>query len=258
MPWKMKKVGDVDVLDTGSDGNPVWIDTAGAEKAVAGETVSRLNAEAKQHRERAEAAEAKLREYGDIDPPTARDLAAKRKDIEAGKLIESGKLEQVKAELTREYQVKIEAETKRADTAEANLKKTTIAAAFGQSPFIREKMALAPDLVQALFERSFDVRDGKLVALDANGNPMIGTGKNMGENMGFDEAMEAFVNSRPDKGSLLRGNNQNGSGVNGQGAGDGKKRTVTRSEEAKMSPADRQAFFKEVDAGTASLVDDPK
>jgi hypothetical protein len=56
MPWKMKKVGNEDVLETGSDGNPVWVDDKGKELAVSGTRIPELNAEAARYRREKEAA----------------------------------------------------------------------------------------------------------------------------------------------------------------------------------------------------------
>jgi hypothetical protein len=57
--WKM----DGDKLALDASGNPIFIKADGTETSVAGDTISRLNGEAKTHRERAEAAETKLETF---------------------------------------------------------------------------------------------------------------------------------------------------------------------------------------------------
>lgn len=254
MPWKMKKVNDADVVELDASGNPIWIDTAGKETIIAGDTIQRLNGEARANRERYEKAEVKLAEFGDIDPNKAKELAAKAKDIENGKLIEAGKLDEVRQNLTKEYQTRLDAEAAKVEALARDLKETKLAAAFGQSSFVREKLVIAPDLVQNLFQNKFDVRDGKIVALANDGSPLT-SGKRMGETAEFDEALEMLITARPDKASLMRGANNSGGGSDGRGGAEGAKRVLTRAAEAKLTPAERAAFAKECNDGNAQLVD---
>ena len=77
------------------DGKPVYVKDDGAEVAfdVTGTvaTIGRLNAEAKQHRERAEAAEGKLKGFEGIDDP-AKALEAMKitANLDQKKLVDAG------------------------------------------------------------------------------------------------------------------------------------------------------------------------
>lgn len=250
MPWK--KNGDA--LAIGSDGNPVWIDTAGQESAVSGDTITRLNGEAANHRKDKEAALAKLAAFGDLTPEAAKEAVEKLKTVDLSKMVDAGKLEEVRAALTKEFQSKLEAKDAELRTMNETVKADKLAAAFATSKFVTGKLALAPDLVQNLFGNHFDVRDGKVVALDANKTP-ITSSKNFGEVADFEEAIECIVTQHPSKDSLMVGVKGGGTGGNGNGGGGGIKRTVTRAEEAKMTHEQRRAFMDAAAKGDAELVD---
>ncbi len=55
--WKLDADGKLEL----KDGNPVFVDSAGKELVIDQNTISRLNGEARGHREGKEAAEAKLK-----------------------------------------------------------------------------------------------------------------------------------------------------------------------------------------------------
>lgn len=252
MPWKKDK----DVLVTDASGNPIWITGEGEqakESSVNGDTIPRLQREAQTHREAKEAAEAKVQAFGNLDPVKAREAIDKLALIDTAQLIDAGKHQQVidgyKAEATKSLTAKdaeIEALRREADNER-------ITAAFAASPFVRDKMGFGPDLAQNMLGSKFAVKDKKVVALDANGNPM--PGKVFGEHASFDEAIEAIVMSRPDKDSLLRGVNGGGTGGNQGGAGNGTKRTITRSDFDKFNNVERRAFLEQESKGAAQLVD---
>lgn len=250
MPWKMKD----NAIEVGSDGNPVWIDTAGKESTVSGDTITRLNGEARDHRKRAEDAEKALKAFEGIEPTAAREAIAKLATVDLSKMVEAGKVEEVRAAITADFQKRLDAKDIELKTMSDNVRNSAIQSAFMGSKFVTEKLTLAPADVQALFGGRFDVRDGKVVALDANKQPVT-SAKNMGEFATFDEAIEMVVMQHPTKETLLRGANNSGTGNNGGGGYNGVKRTATRADERAMSHADRAAFMKEVREGKAELVD---
>ena len=255
MPWK--KNGEALAVD--GSGNPIWIDDADASKetAVAGTvlaTVQRANAEARQHRLDKEAAETKLKAFEGLDPTDARKAIETTKNIDAGKLIEAGKVDELKATLLADANKRIADAEKARDEAMTTAKNDKLAAAFASSGFIRDKLTLTPDLIQTMFGNRFDVRDGKVVAIDGAGNP-ITSQKNFGELASFDEAIGAIIDGHPSKANLLKGANNSGTGGDGNGGGDGSKRTVTRAQEAAMNPTEKAAFFTQVNEGKAQLVD---
>ncbi len=254
MPWKMKKVNNEDVIETGADGNPVWIDDKGKELAVNGGRIPELMTEAAKHRRDKEAAEARLTAFGDLDPAKAREAIEKLALVDQGQLVQAGKVEEVRNSLKADFQSKLDAKDAEVKRLADEAKRDKLATAFATSPFIKDKIAFGPDLVQNMLGNHFDVKDGKVVAIDANGTP-ITSQKVFGEIASFDEAIEAIISSRPDKDALLRGSKGGGTGGDHNGGGSGVKRVVTRAQEKAFSPQERDDFFKAEAAGTAQLVD---
>src|SRR5690349_21486790 len=85
------------------DGKPVYVADDGKEVVfdypATLATISRLNGEAKGHRERAEAAEAKAKIFEGIeDPVKAREALETVKNLDSKKLFDAGKVEEIKAE----------------------------------------------------------------------------------------------------------------------------------------------------------------
>jgi hypothetical protein len=254
MPWKMKKVNDTDILEIGGDGNPIWIDDKGKEASVNAARIPELMTEAAKHRREKEAAEAKLQAFGDLDPTKAREAIEKLQLVDQGQLVAAGKVEEVRAALKAELQAKLDAKDAELNTIKTEAKNDKLAAAFAGSEFIKSKMGFGSDLVQQMLGKHFDVKDGKVVAIDANGNP-VSSQKTFGELASFDEALEAIVMQRADKDHLLRGVQGGGTGGDTNGGVSGVKRTLTRAQEAALPLAEKVAFHNDVNAGTAKLVD---
>src|ERR1043165_2791335 len=84
------------------DGKPVYVHDDGKEVAFDAPatvaTIGRLNSEAKTHRERWEAAEAKLVAFGDLDPEQAKKAVSTARNLDDKKLVDAGQVEQVKNE----------------------------------------------------------------------------------------------------------------------------------------------------------------
>lgn len=241
--WKLKTDENGQVVL--QDGKPVWINPDGAEvvydPAQTTATIARLNNEAKTHRTAKETAEQKLAAFGDLDPEAARDAIAKMGDVKAGKLIEQGKLDEVKAALNKDWETKLTAEKTAREKLEAELRAEKIGGSFSRSKFLADNLIIPSDIAEATFGRHFKVEDGQVRAYDANGNMLYSPSK-PGEAASFDEAFEMVVNSYPNKASILKATQKGGSGAQGGDAkGDGK--TLTREQFATKSPTEKSAFF---------------
>lgn len=231
------------------DGKPVFLSDDGKEQAIdvpqTVATISRLNGEAKGHRERAEAAEKALKAFEGIeDAEAARKALDKLKSIDDKQLIDAGKVEEVKqaaiAAVKKEYEPYVE----KAKTLEQQLHNEIVGGSFARSKFITEKVAVPADLIQAQFGRHFAVEDGKLTAKDANGNPIYSR-SNPGEIAGFDEALEALIDQYQYKDHILKGRGQQGSGARpGADGGTGGK-TISRAEFDKLDPGARMKRVQE-------------
>lgn len=238
MKLKLTEDGKAAVIN--EQGFPVYIRDDGSEAAIdvptTVATISRLNGEAKAHREAKEALESKVKLFEGIDDPeSAKKALELAKNIDEGKLLQAGKVEEIKnaAKRAAEEQVaaanKANAEALKAAEAERDkirneLYSEKIGGSFNRSKFISEKVAIPPDLVQARFGQSFKVEDGKTVAYDSSGNKIYSPSK-PGELAEFDEALEVLVGQYPYKDQILKGANQSGSGAqhsNGGGSMNGK------------------------------------
>lgn len=220
MKLKLDENGNVVV----QDGKPVYVYDDGKEVAydvpAAVAKISALNAEAKQHREAKELAESKLKAFDGIEnAELARKALETVKNLDDKKLIDAGEAEKVKAEVVKQYELKLaekDAEVAKAQTA---LHNEVIGGAFARSSFILEKMSIPSDMVQAYFGKHFTYENGKVVAKDSLGNQIFSR-KSPGEMADFDEAIEQIVSTYPQKDHILKASGNSGSGSGGVG-GDG-------------------------------------
>jgi hypothetical protein len=249
--WKM----DGDKLALDASGNPIFIKADGTETSVAGDTISRLNGEAKTHRERAEKAEADLKKFEGITDPAAAVKALETvSKLDAKKLIDAGEVDKLKGEISKTYEAQIAdkdkalaAATERAD----NLVRTT---AFATSDFIRERVAVPPEMFQATFQDRFKVEDGKLVPYGADGNKIYSK-KRMGEVADVDEAFEILLETYPHKDTVLKAPSAGGSGSGGGGGSRGGGRTISRADFQKLPPADQAAAAASAGKGEMTIID---
>lgn len=199
------------------DGKPVYVEDDGKEVAFDAvgtrATITRLNAEAKSHRERAEAAEKTAKAFEGIE-----DAAAARKALElvanldAKKLVDAGEIEKVKAEIGKAFETKLGEATTRAEQLEQQLYAEKIGGSFARSKVIADKLAIPADMVQARFGQAFKIEDGKVVAYDSNGNKLYSRAR-PGELADFDEALETLIEQYPHKDYILKASGANGGGA---------------------------------------------
>lgn len=229
------------------DGKPVYVYDDGKEiahdAAATVQTISRLNAEAKSHRERAEAAEKVIKKFEGIDDPVAAIKAMETvANLDAKKLVDAGEIEKVKAEISKAYQAQVESVTSERDTFKQQLYDEKIGGSFARSKLIAEKMAIPSDLVQARFGNAFKVENGAIVAYDHSGNKIYSRVK-PGEIADFDEALESLVDAYPHKDSILKSSGASGGGASNSNTSTGSK-TIKLTELNAMRPKDRAAAMK--------------
>jgi hypothetical protein len=239
------------------DGKPLYVGDDGKEIAFdaphTAATIQRLNGEAKAHRTAKEAAETKLQAFEGIeDPEAAKKALSTIKNLDDKKLVDAGQVETVRQEAIAAVEAKYKPVVEERDRLKGDLYSEKIGGSFARSKFISDKIAIPSDLVQARFGQNFEVKDGKIVAKDANGNPIYSRSK-PGEVADFDEALETLVDQYPQKDSILKGANQSGGGSrpsNGGGA-DGAK-SMTREAFNKLDPA---AQMKAMNVDKVQVVD---
>jgi hypothetical protein len=238
------------------DGKPVFTDDAGKDVAFDAPgtigTISRLNGEAKSHREGKEAAERALKAFEGITDPAAAIKALETVgSLDQKKLIDAGEVEKVKAEIAKGYEEKLATANKRGDDFEAALYGEKIGGSFARSKFIADKVAIPADFLQAKFGSNFKIEDGQVVAYGPDKNKIYSRAK-PGEVAGFDEALELLVDAHPTRDSILKGDIRPGGGAQNNGGGGSGKRTMTRAEFDALPSADR---MKVATAPDVSIVD---
>jgi hypothetical protein len=229
------------------DGRPVYVNDDGVEAAIdlpgTAATISRLNGEAKTHREAKEAALEKLKAFEGIDPTAARDALDKIANIDAKKLIDSGEVEKVKegisraleakaAEAQKAFEAQLSAERAKVAKLEGALHSEKIGGAFSRSEFIKNKLIIPPDLAQARFGQNYKLEEGTVVAYDDFGK-MIYSASRPGEPADFEESIAFLVNNYPQKDHILKGSGAAGTGARQSVAGSGVK------DLSGLSPVDR-------------------
>lgn len=250
--WKLTADGKAVEL---RDGNPVWIDDSGNETTMGGDTISRLNGEAKRHRERAEAAEALAAKFKDIDPDKAREAFETLSKIDQKKLIDAGEVDRVRKEIGDQFTAKLAEKDQTQAALSSKLNDMMLSTAFTSSKFVQERIAIPVEMVRATFGNRFKIKDDKIVALTPDGSEMVSP-KRAGEYANFDEAIEAIIEAYPHKDAVLKAPGASGSGNGGGGGGRGGKGPVyRRAEFEKMLPAEQSHVSQLVNKGEAQLVD---
>lgn len=230
------------------DGKPVYVYEDGKElpfdAGAAMLKISSLNAEAKQHREAKEAAEAKLKAFDGIDDVQAALKAlATVKNLDDKKLIDAGEAERVKAEAIKVFEEKLNAAESEKARIQTQFHQELIGGSFARSKVIAEQLAIPADVAQAFFGKHFSISDeGKMVAKDASGNEIYSR-LHAGEKADFDEALMFLIDAYPHKNSILKGSNASGAGTAHNG-GNGSK-TMGRAEFEKLDPASQMKTLQD-------------
>jgi hypothetical protein len=243
-----------------SDGKPIYVHDDGKEIAVDAPaniaTISRLSGEAKAHRERAEKAEGDLKEFHGIeDPEAARKAIETLANLDAGKLLTAGKVDEIKVAAKRAAEEQVAAANKanadelakaraEKDQLAAQLHATMIGGGFARSKLITDdkhpmRLVLPADVAESRFGKNFKVEDGKVVGYDNHNNKIFSRAK-PGELADFDEAFEALIEVYPYKDQILRGTGNKGDGARPNNGG-AMPKTMPQSEFNKLPAKERAA-----------------
>lgn len=248
--WKVDEQGHI-VL---KDGNPVYIDTAGREMTVGGDTISNANRDGKVQRERAEAAEAKLEAFKDIDPVVARKAIDTVGKLDAKKLLDAGEVDKLKDQIKAEFTNQLGEKDKALGTLQTRIDGMLVDGVFANSQFVRDSIAVPPDMFQATFRDRFKIEDGKVTAYDKAGNRLMSKSR-VGEYAEPDEALQLLVDAHPQKETILKADLGSGSGNQGGGGGKGQGRILKRSELQQLNPAQQAESMAKVRTGEMKLID---
>ena len=203
------------------DGKPVYVHEDGSEvphdapHTVA--TISRLNGEAKTHREAKEQLEAKLKGFEGIEDPVAAKKALETlKNFDDKKLVDAGEVEKIKLEAIKAVEEKYAPIVQERDAFQTQLHNELIGGGFARSKFIQDNIAVPVDMIQATFGKNFQIENGKVVAVGADGQKIYSRTR-PGEIADFDEALETLIGGYQYKDHILKGGQGSGGGFQGNG-----------------------------------------
>jgi len=249
--WKMNTEGTAVEIKTG---HPVYIGTDGKEMIVKGTTLTELRGEAMGHRTAKEQAELRLKDFDGIDPKVARESIELAKKIDQKTLIDAGKVDELKNQITSQFQTQIAEKDTALTAAQQELHNLKIDNIFAGSEFVRNDIAVPRDMFEATFRGNFKVAEGKVVAYDKAGNRLLSK-KIAGEYATPEEALEILVDAHPQKEHILKADVGKGSGNGGGGGNSGLSRTMRRSEYDAKTPAEQAALAGKVGKGEIKIVD---
>ena len=220
MKLKLDENGHVVV----QDGKPVYVHDDGKEVAFDAPqtvaTITRLNGEAKTHREAKEQFEAQVKAFEGLDPVKVKEALGIVQNLDAKKLVDAGEVDKVKAEITdalkKTYEPQIQQLTTERDAVQQQLHSELIGGGFARSKFIQDNIAVPMDMIQATFGKNFQIENGKVVAVGADGQKIYSRAR-PGEVADFDEALESLVGGYQHKDSILKGGQGSGGGFQGGG-----------------------------------------
>ena len=220
MKLKLDENGHVVV----QDGKPVYVHDDGKEVAFDAPqtvaTITRLNGEAKTHREAKEQFEAQVKAFEGLDPVKVKEALGIVQNLDAKKLVDAGEVDKVKAEITdalkKTYEPQIQQLTTERDAVQQQLHSELIGGGFARSKYIQDNIAVPADMIQAQFGKNFQIENGKVVAVGADGQKIYSRAR-PGEVADFDEALESLVGGYPHKDSILKGGQGSGGGFQGGG-----------------------------------------
>ena len=220
MKLKLDENGHVVV----QDGKPVYVHDDGKEVAFDAPqtvaTITRLNGEAKTHREAKEQFEAQVKAFEGLDPVKVKEALGIVQNLDAKKLVDAGEVDKVKAEITdalkKTYEPQIQQLTTERDAVQQQLHSELIGGGFARSKFIQDNIAVPVDMIQATFGKNFQIENGKVVAVGADGQKIYSRTR-PGGIADFDEALETLVGGYQYKDSILKGSQSQGGGFQGGG-----------------------------------------
>lgn len=152
MKLKTVEINGKQYAEIDTAGLPVYVHDDGKEigfdAPLATKKITELNGEAKNHRLAKEAAEEKLAKFAAIeDPKKAIEALEMLSKIDQKKLLDAGQVDQVKAEITKNFQQQLDEEKQRSQMLEKQLYDSMIGGSFAGSKYIADKIAIPADLL---------------------------------------------------------------------------------------------------------------
>lgn len=249
--WKLDTDGHIEM----KDGNPIYLNAAGQEMIVDQGTVTRLGNEAKTHREAKETAEKSLKVFEGLDPVKAKEALITVGKLDAKTLVDSGKVDELKAQITSQFQTQIAEKDKAYNELNTKFDSMQIDSVFSGSEFVRNSIAVPIDMFQDSFRKHFKVEEGKVTAYGKDGNRLMSKTR-VGEYATADEALQLLVDSHSQKDVILKADVGSGSGSGGDGGNRPVGNTVIkRADFDKLTTIQKAETSAKVGKGEMTLTD---
>jgi hypothetical protein len=168
-----------------------------------------------------------LRELKDSGRVISDEQAAKYKELEdaAAKAEEdrkkkAGEFDSLRESLLKKHDAELAAEKKRAEDADARLRKTLIGLSFAQASDWfgpQGKTVLTPEIAEAFYGRYVELDGDQVIVKDLSGAPIVDV--RTGKPARFADAIGELITSLPNKDHVLRGSGKTGSGSSGGSGG---------------------------------------
>lgn len=167
------------------------------------------------------AAQERLKQFDGIDPDAVKKLLADQKAAEEAQLAAKGEFDTLKARMAEEHTKvttslndQIKALQDQLAAKDRIVDELSVGTQFSQSKFIADETTIPPAKARALYGPHFDLEDGKVVGYDkprgaAGRAPLV---DQLGNAVGFEDAMRKIIEADPDKDSLLRSKVKPGAG----------------------------------------------
>lgn len=256
MKLKYDESGQIAIKDE----KPVYVYDDGKEVSfdapAAMAKISELNEEGKTRRLKVKELEEKLIGFDGIeDVPTALKAIEMVKNLDEKKLIDAGKVEELKktyadqviekeATLKKAYDEKITDLETQLKGKDDSIFKMMVSEKFQSSPWFSgddRKTNLFPELATSYFGDNFKVENAngrlRVVGYDDSGDVILSREK-IGEPADFDEAISSLIEQHPKKQEMLRGNPGGGPDLSGNDFVPGKT----------IRQGDMDAFSSNIDA----------
>lgn len=216
------KVNEEGQIVVGENGKPIIVLANGSEQEFDLEhtlgTITRLNGEAKTHREAKEDLDKRLKLYEGIDDPeAARKALQTMQNLNDKQLVDAGEVEKVKQQVSEGYVKQLQQKDEALQKLQSEFNNEIVGGKFSGSKYIAENLSVPYEMARAYFGNNFEYRDGRLIG-KLNGNEIYSRA-NPAEFADFDEALDIMVSTSPFKDSILKGNGSSGGGFNGNNPG---------------------------------------
>jgi len=203
---KAKKGGEGDDGNGGGEGKKAPTD----EEA---RLLKDIMAKKKENARLKEEKEALEKRFEGIDPEEVRKLLQDRSDAETRKLEEKGEWDRLKSQMVEGFNKErgtlteqLENERKEKSELKSQIAELTVGAAFSQSKYLPEEVAMTPRKARVVYGPHFEFVDGAVVGYDkpagqANRTMLVNSA---GEPLDFDAALKSIVEADPDRDEILR------------------------------------------------------